>query len=152
MKKDLHIKNLDWPGLKYKNQDLTARILKGGRTGLQKYKSSRALKQNGQPSAVDLRSNGHGHTRAPWTAPCARRTGPRWTAPFKRRGTRSRLSVQDLMALDVCTRWAAAASPETGAARRCLAGKSPAHPILLLRAPSRAHVGSTRSWVAYEQA
>jgi hypothetical protein len=88
---------------------------------LQKYKSSGALKQNGQPSAVDLRSNGHGRARAPWTAPCARRTGPRWTAPFKRRGTRSGPSVQDLMALDVCTRWAAVASLETGAARRCLA-------------------------------
>jgi hypothetical protein len=54
-------------------------ILKGGRTSLQKYKRPGALKQNGQPSAVDLRSNGHGRMRAPWTAPCARRTGPRWT-------------------------------------------------------------------------
>jgi hypothetical protein len=48
---------------------------------LQKYKRSGALKQNGQPSAVDLRSNGHGRMRAPWTAPRARRTGPRWTVP-----------------------------------------------------------------------
>jgi hypothetical protein len=46
---------------------------------LQKYKRPGALKQNGQPSAVDLRSNGHGRMRAPWTTPCARRTGPRWT-------------------------------------------------------------------------
>jgi hypothetical protein len=46
---------------------------------LQKYKRSGALKQNGHPSAVDLRSNGHGCMRAPWTTPCARRTGPRWT-------------------------------------------------------------------------
>jgi hypothetical protein len=47
---------------------------------------------------------------------------------------------------------AAATSPETEAARRCLAGNSPAHPILLLRAPFRAHVGSTRSWGAHKQA
>jgi hypothetical protein len=89
---------------------------------LQKYKSSGALKQNGQPSAVDLRSNGHGRTRAPWTAPCAWRTGPRWTAPFKRRGTRSGPSAQDLTALDVRERGATASTPECGGARQGLAG------------------------------
>jgi hypothetical protein len=47
---------------------------------------------------------------------------------------------------------AAVASPGTGAVRRCLTGDSPAHPILLLRAPFRARVGSTRSWGACEQA
>jgi hypothetical protein len=54
---------------------------------LQKYKSSGALKQNGQPSTVDLRSNDHGRMRASWTAPCARRTGPRWT-PHLNEGVR----------------------------------------------------------------
>jgi hypothetical protein len=56
---------------------------------------------------VDLRSNGHGHARAPWTAPCARCTGPRWTPPppFKRRGTRSWPSSRDRTAQDACKRW-----------------------------------------------
>jgi hypothetical protein len=34
-------------GLDRKNQDLTVKILKGGRTGLQKFKSSGALKEKG---------------------------------------------------------------------------------------------------------
>jgi hypothetical protein len=45
-------------GLDYKNQDLSVRIPKGGRTGLLKFKNSGALKEKGQPVAVDLRSNG----------------------------------------------------------------------------------------------
>jgi hypothetical protein len=73
---------------------------------------------------VDLRSNGHGLARAPWTAPCARCTGPRWTARFKRRGTRSWPSARDRTAQDAC-RWAAAMSPESGGARRELAGVGP---------------------------
>jgi hypothetical protein len=92
---------------------------------LQNCKSSGALKQNGQPSTVDLRSNGHGLARAPWTAPCARCTGPRWTARFKRRGTQSWPSARDRTAQDACKRWAAATSPESGGARRDLAGVGP---------------------------
>jgi hypothetical protein len=45
-------------GLYCKNQDLTVMILKGGRTGLLKFKNAGALKEKGQPGAVDLRSNG----------------------------------------------------------------------------------------------
>jgi hypothetical protein len=74
---------------------------------------------------VDLRSNGHRCVRVPWTASCARRTGPRWTGRITRRGTRSGPSTQDLTALDVCTRWAAATTLESGGARRKLAGASP---------------------------
>jgi hypothetical protein len=53
---------------------------------------------------VDLRSNGHGHARARWTAPCAQCTGPRWTAPFKQRGTQSWPSARDRTAQDTCKR------------------------------------------------
>jgi hypothetical protein len=53
---------------------------------------------------VDLRSNGQGLARAPWTAPCARCTGPRWTARFKRRGTRSRPFIANRTAQDACKR------------------------------------------------
>jgi hypothetical protein len=90
---------------------------------------------------MDLRSNGHGRARAPWTAPCARRTGPRWTGRITRRGTRSGPSTQDLMALDVCTRWAAAASPECGGARRELAGVGPGRRS---RPPFQPRVGAKR--------
>jgi hypothetical protein len=45
-------------GLDRKNQDLTLNILKGGRTGLQKFKRSGALKEKGLSRTVDLRSNG----------------------------------------------------------------------------------------------
>jgi hypothetical protein len=45
-------------GLNCKNQDLFVRIPKGGRTGLLKFKNTGALKEKGQPGAVDLRSNG----------------------------------------------------------------------------------------------
>jgi hypothetical protein len=106
---------------------------------LQKNKSLGALKQNGQPSAVDLRSNGHGLTRAPWTAPCAWRTGPRWTAPFKRRGTRSGPSAQDLTALDVRERGATASTPECGGARQGLTGVGP---VRRSRPSSRPRVGA----------
>jgi hypothetical protein len=92
---------------------------------LQNCKSSGALNQNGQPSAVDLRSNGHGLARARWTAPCARCTGPRWTACFKRRGTRSWPSARDQTAQNACKQWAAVTSPESGGARRELAGVGP---------------------------
>jgi hypothetical protein len=74
---------------------------------------------------VDLRSNGHGLARAWWTAPCTRCTGPRWTGRITRRGTRSGPSTQDLRAQDACKRDAAAASPESGGARRGLAGVAP---------------------------
>jgi hypothetical protein len=67
---------------------------------LQNCKSSGALKQNSQISTVDLRSNGYRRARAPWTAPCARCTGPRWTGRLKRRGTRSWPSARDLTAQD----------------------------------------------------
>jgi hypothetical protein len=74
---------------------------------------------------VDLRSNGCRRARAPWTAPCARCTGPWWTGRLKRRGTRSGPLVRDPTALDACKRWAAATSPESGGARRGLAGVGP---------------------------
>jgi hypothetical protein len=45
-------------GLDCKNQDLTVKILKGGRTGLLKSKSSGALKEKGRSRTVDLRSDG----------------------------------------------------------------------------------------------
>jgi hypothetical protein len=109
---------------------------------LQKYKSSGALKQNGQPSAVDLRSNSHGRMRAPWTAPCARRTGPRWTTPFKRRGTRSGPSAQDLTAIDVRERGATASTPECGGARQGLTGVGPGRRS---RPSSRPQVGAKLS-------
>jgi hypothetical protein len=96
---------------------------------LQNYKSSGALNKNGQPGTVDLRSNGYGRARAPWTASCSRCTGPRWTGRITRRGTRSGSSTQDLTALDVCTRWAAAASPECGGARQELAGAALDHAV-----------------------
>jgi superfamily I DNA and/or RNA helicase len=66
-------------GLDRKNQDLTVKILKGGRTGLLKFKNSGALKEKGRSRTVDLRSNGGRRMRAPWTAPWTRCTGPRWT-------------------------------------------------------------------------
>jgi hypothetical protein len=71
---------------------------------------------------VDLRSNGCRRARAPWTAPCARCTGPRWTGRIKRRGMRSGPLVRDPTALDARKRWAAVTSPESGGARRELAG------------------------------
>jgi hypothetical protein len=71
---------------------------------LQNCKSSGALNQNSQPGTVDLRSNGHGFARARWTAPC------------------NRSSARDRTAQDACKRWAAETSPESGGARRELAG------------------------------
>jgi hypothetical protein len=112
---------------------------------LQNYKSSGALNQNHQSGTVDLRSNGYRCARVPWTAPCARCTGPRWTGRITRRGTRSGPSTQDLTALDVCTRWAAAASPERGGARRELAGVGPrrrSHPPLRPRARAKCRGGA----------
>jgi hypothetical protein len=106
---------------------------------LQKYKSSGALKQNGQHSAVDLRSNGHGRTCASWTAPCAWCTGPRWTTPFKRRGTRCGPSAQDLTALDVREQGATASTPECSGVRQGLAGVGPGRRS---RPSSRSRVGS----------
>jgi hypothetical protein len=94
---------------------------------------------------VDLRSNGHGLARAPWTAPCARCTGPRWTARFKRRGTRSWPSARDRTAQDACNRWAAATSPESGGARRELAGVGPgrrSRPPLRPRASAKRRGGA----------
>jgi hypothetical protein len=96
---------------------------------LQNCKSSGALNQNGQPSTVDLRSNGHRLARARWTAPCTRCTGPRWTARFKRRGMRSWPSARDRTAQDACKRWAAATSPESGSAGRELAGAALDHAV-----------------------
>jgi hypothetical protein len=58
VKRTINTINQGKQGLDRKNQDLTVNILKGGRTGLLKFKNSGALKRNGQPSAVDLRSNG----------------------------------------------------------------------------------------------
>jgi hypothetical protein len=43
-------------------------------------------------------------------------------------------------------RGAAASAPEAGAARRCFAGSSPAHPRSLHWASIRVRVSSTRSW------
>jgi hypothetical protein len=74
---------------------------------------------------VDLRSNGYRCARVPWTAPCARCTGPRWTGRITRRGTRSGPSTQDLTALDVCTdgrRWRRRSAAVRG-------GSSPARPL-----------------------
>jgi hypothetical protein len=45
-----------------------------------------ALYQNRQSRTMGLGSNGHGRARARWTAPCTRRTGPRWTAPLNAKG------------------------------------------------------------------
>jgi hypothetical protein len=73
-------------GLDCKNQDLTVKILKGGRTGLLKFKNSGALEEKGRSRTVDLRSNGRRRVRAPWTASCTRCTGPLWTALSKRKG------------------------------------------------------------------
>jgi hypothetical protein len=56
-------------GLICKIQDLTARILLGGRTGMLKQNYSEALKRKCQSSTVDLGSNGCRRARAPWTAP-----------------------------------------------------------------------------------
>jgi hypothetical protein len=81
-----------------------------------------ALNQNRQSGTVDIGSNGCRCTRVPWTASGTRRTGPRWTAHLKRRGTRSVPSMQDPRALDVRVRDAAASTPECGGARRELAG------------------------------
>jgi hypothetical protein len=128
------------------------KILKGGRTGLLLFENSGALNQIRQLSTVDLRSNGGRRARAPWTRPWARSTSPPWTIPLKRRGTRPGPSIADPRVLDACVRRAAATTPETGAARRRLAGNSPAYSNSLLRAPIRAHAGSTRSWGACEQA
>jgi hypothetical protein len=106
---------------------------------LQKFKRSGALKQIRQLSAVDLRSNGHRCTRAPWTAPCARRTGPRWTVPLKRKG---------YLISAVCARsdgpgqtraGATASTPECGSARQGLAGASPGRRS---RPSSRPRVGA----------
>jgi hypothetical protein len=41
-------------GLGWKNQDLIARILLGGRTGMQNYENSRALKAKRLGRAMDL--------------------------------------------------------------------------------------------------
>jgi hypothetical protein len=89
------------------------------------FKRSGALKQIRQLSAVDLRSNGHGCTHAPWTAPCARRTGPRWTVPLKRKGyliwaVRARSDGPGHARAG-----ATASTPECGGARQGLAGASP---------------------------
>jgi hypothetical protein len=92
---------------------------------LQNCKSSGALKQNSQISTVDLRSNGYRCAHAPWTAPCAQCMGPRWTGRLKRKGTRSWPSARDRTAQDARKRWAAATSPESGGARRGLAGVAP---------------------------
>jgi hypothetical protein len=56
-------------GLDYKFQDLTARILLGGRTDMQNYENSGALKRNRQSGTVDLGSNGCRCARVSWTAP-----------------------------------------------------------------------------------
>jgi hypothetical protein len=91
---------------------------------------------------VDLRSNGHGRARAPWTAPCARCTGPRWTAPFKTKGyailaIRARSNGPGRVQAR-----AAAASPERGGARRELAGVDPRRRS---RPPLRPRAGAKRS-------
>jgi hypothetical protein len=52
-------------GLDCKNQDLSVKILKGGRTGLLKFENSGALKKKGRGRTVDLRSNGWRRARAP---------------------------------------------------------------------------------------
>jgi hypothetical protein len=56
-------------GLNCKIQDLTIKILKGGRTGMLNRKNSGALYQDCQRRTVDLGSNGRRSARAPWTAP-----------------------------------------------------------------------------------
>jgi hypothetical protein len=72
------------------------KILKGGRTGMQNRENPGTLNQNRQSRAVDLGSNGCRCVRVPWTTPCARCTGPRWTGRSKRRGMRSKPSARDL--------------------------------------------------------
>jgi hypothetical protein len=83
------------------------------------------LNQNRQSGTVDLGSNGCRCARVPWTAPCARCTGPRWTGHSKRRGMRSKPSARDLKAQNACKRRAAATSLESGGARQGLAGVAP---------------------------
>jgi hypothetical protein len=63
--------------------------------------------------------------RAPWTAPCTRCTGPRWTAPFKTKGyliwaIRARSDGPGRARVG-----AAASTTECGGARQGLAGASP---------------------------
>jgi hypothetical protein len=109
---------------------------------LQNYKSSGALNQNHQSGTVDLRSNGYRCARVPWTASCARCTGPRWTAPFKTKGyailaIRARSNGPGRVQAR-----AAAASPERGGAQRELAGIGPGRRS---RPPLRPRAGAKRS-------
>jgi hypothetical protein len=109
---------------------------------LQNYKSSGALNQNRQSGTVDLRSNSYRCARVPWTAPCTRCTGPRWTAPFKTKG----YAILAIRARSngpggVQAR-AAAASPERGGARWELAGVGPGRRS---RPPLRPRAGAKRS-------
>jgi hypothetical protein len=73
-------------GLKHKNHDLFVKILKGGRTGMQNRENPGTLNQNRQSGTMDLGSNGYRCARVPWTVPCARCTGPRWSAPLNTKG------------------------------------------------------------------
>jgi hypothetical protein len=68
-------------GLDCKNQDLYARFLYSGWTGMRNQNYSGPLKRKRHSRTVDLRSNGRGRARARWTASCTWRTGPPWTAP-----------------------------------------------------------------------
>jgi hypothetical protein len=83
------------------------------------------LNQNRQSGTVDLGSNVCRCARVPWTASCARCTGPRWTGHSQRRGMRSKPSARDLKAQDACKRRAAVTSPLSGGARQGLAGVAP---------------------------
>jgi hypothetical protein len=90
------------------------------------------------PTATD--SRGHG---GPRRAPGARVHGglPR----LNRRGTRSWPSARDRTAQDACKRWAAATSPESGGARRELAGVGPgrrSRPPLRPRARAKCRGGT----------
>jgi hypothetical protein len=91
---------------------------------------------------VDLGSNGCRCVRVPWTAPCARCTGPRWTGRSKRRGMRSKPSARDLKVQDARKRRAAATLPESSGARLGLAGVGPGRRS---RPPLRPRAGAKRS-------
>jgi hypothetical protein len=84
--------------------------------------------------------------RNPWTTPCTRCTGPRWTAPKGHAPFKSESFASDRTVLDACVRRITAHAPETGVERRRFAGGSPAHPNPAHRASNCARASSTHSW------
>jgi hypothetical protein len=109
---------------------------------MQNHENPGTLNQNHQSGTVDLGSNGCRCAHVPWTAPCTRCTGPRWTGRSKRRGMQSKPSARDLKAQDARKRRAAATSPESGGARQGLAGIAPGRRS---RPPFSRRAGAKRS-------